>query len=297
MMWRIPVIIRVRAAGEPLVEQSDQKRKAEAFRRLHRSGSPLLLPNVWDPISARLFVEAGFDALATSSGGVAWALGYPDGEVAPWREVIEATRRIARAAQAPVSADIETGYGTTPAEVGEHVGEIIAAGAVGINLEDGLRGALRDTEDAVVRLRAAREAARQADVPIVINARCDAFHVQQTLSDERLAATADRCRRYVEAGADCIYLFGLRDAATIEKLVKIIVAPINVTGRPGMPDLPTLAKIGVARITLAAAPALVAMSDVAKLAGRLRANFDYADLEGVVTRPVAQKLFADRTGE
>jgi 2-methylisocitrate lyase-like PEP mutase family enzyme len=282
--------------GGAHVDKAEQIRMAEAFRRLHQPGRPLLLPNAWDPISARLFVEAGFEAVATTSGGVAWALGYPDGEAAPWPEVVAATRRIARAAKAPVTADIETGYGATPAEVGRHVGEIVQAGAVGVNLEDSFRGALRSVEDAAERLSAGRAAADREGVPIVINARCDAYHVQASAGIDIADAAAERCRRYLEAGADCIYLFGLRDPAIIERLAKAIGAPVNVTGRPGMPELKRLAEIGVARITLAAAPALVAMSGVAKLAEDLRARFDYESLEGSVTRAIAQKLFADRTG-
>src|SRR5215469_15893219 len=127
---------------------------ARSFLARHRARPVLLLPNAWDAMSGRLFVAAGFDALATTSGGVAWALGYPDGEAAPWAEVVAATARIVRAARVPVTADIEAGYGATPAEVGVHVAEIIETGVVGINLEDGLHGPIRGIEDAVARLGA-----------------------------------------------------------------------------------------------------------------------------------------------
>src|SRR5262249_34833531 len=151
---------------------------------------------------ARLFVEAGFDALATTSGGLAWALGYPDGERAPWDEVVAMTARIVRTAGVAVSADIEAGYGETPAEVGAHVAEIIAAGVVGLNLEDGLHGPMRTVEDASARIRAARAAADKTGVPIVLNARTDVFFLQQGDDRARLTETVARCKAYIAAGAD-----------------------------------------------------------------------------------------------
>src|ERR1700740_241778 len=141
------------------MDPAQQVQQAEIFRAKHRGPPLLLLPNAWDAMSARIFVAAGFEAVATTSGGVAWALGYADGEQTPWAEVVAATARIVRAARVPVTADIEAGYGETPAEVGAHVAEIIETGVVGINLEDGLHGPIRSTEDAVARLCAARAAA------------------------------------------------------------------------------------------------------------------------------------------
>src|SRR5438552_14314268 len=138
------------------MNQSEQANKAELFRAMH-SGPPLLvLPNAWDAISARIVVAAGFHAIATTSGGVAWALGYADGEAAPWDEVVAATARIARAVAVPVTADIESGYGATPDAVGRAIGDIVGAGAVGVNLEDGLRGGpapVRSVDDMVARIR------------------------------------------------------------------------------------------------------------------------------------------------
>jgi 2-methylisocitrate lyase-like PEP mutase family enzyme len=157
------------------MDRAQQTEMANSFLERHRAPPILLLPNVWDALSSRLFVAAGFDALATTSGGVAWALGYPDGEHAAWPEVVAATARIVRSAQVPVTADIEAGYGATPAEVAVHVAEIIQTGVVGISLEDGLHGPMRSIEDAAARLSAAREAARQEGMPIVLNARCRCF--------------------------------------------------------------------------------------------------------------------------
>ncbi|HEY7300717.1 MAG TPA: isocitrate lyase/phosphoenolpyruvate mutase family protein [Xanthobacteraceae bacterium] len=273
------------------MDKAQQINMAAWFRARHHASPVLLLPNVWDAVSARLFVDAGFEALATTSGGVAWALGYPDGERAPWSEVVAATARIVRSAQVPVSADIEAGYGAAPAEVAAHVAEIIDTGVVGINLEDGLHGGIRSIADAAARLSAAREAARKKDVPIVINARCDIFHLQHGEEPPRFDATVERCKAYLAAGADCIYPFGLRDAAIIADFVKAVGAPVNVTGRPGMPDAAALARIGVARITIASAPALVMMSGIQKLAAELRASGSFEMLNAPLRRPDAQKLF------
>ena len=273
---------------------AEQKQLADSFRARHRRKPVLLLPNAWDAMSARLFVAAGFDALATTSGGVAWALGYADGEQTPWREVVEATRRIVRTAGVAVTADIEAGYGATASAVGDHVAEIIASGVVGINLEDGLHATppMRSVEDAASRIRAARAAADRAGIPIVINARCDLYFHGLGSDAERFAETVARCRAYVEAGADCVYPFGLRDPGIIAALVEALAVPVNITGRPGMPDAAALEQLGVARITVATAPALVAMSAIRTLAEGLRATGSFEALAAPLRHPDAQKLFA-----
>ncbi len=277
--------------SEADVGRAQQVEMTNSFLARHRAPPVLLLPNAWDAISARLFVASGFDALATTSGGIAWALGYPDGEHAPWSEVVAATARIVRSAQVPVTADIEAGYGVTPAEVGAHVAEIIQTGVVGINLEDGLHGPIRGIEDAAARLRAAREAANKEGVPIVLNARCDIFQLQHGEESTRFASTVERCKVYLGAGADCVYPFGLRDPATIAAFVKAVDAPVNITGRPGMPDAAAFERMGVARITIASAPTLVAMSTIQKVATELRATGGFGILTATLRHPDAQKLF------
>jgi 2-methylisocitrate lyase-like PEP mutase family enzyme len=277
------------------MNRTQQAAMAAAFRARHREKPVLLLPNAWDGMSARVFAAAGFAALATTSGGVAWALGYPDGESAPWPEVVSATARIVRSVQLPVSADIEAGYAGTLAELAAHIHDIIQIGVVGINLEDGLHdGAIRTMDDAIGRLRAAREAANAEGIPICINARCDIYHTREMGDQNRFAAAVERCRAYIAAGADCVYPFGLRDAATIAEFVHAVAAPVNVTGRPGMPDAAVLERIGVARITVASAPALVAMSTVQRLATDLRTTGSFDGLTSVLRHPDAQKLFSEK---
>ncbi len=273
------------------MDRAQQRQQAVSFLDRHRAPPVLFLPNVWDALSARLFATAGFEALATTSGGVAWTLGYCDGEHAPWPEVVAATARIVRVAQRPITADIEAGYAATPAQVGAHVAEIIQAGVVGINIEDGIHGAMRSLEDAVARLRAAREAADREGVPIVLNARCDVFHLQAGENEARLAVAVQRSKAYLAAGADCIYPFGLRDLETIAAFVQAVGAPVNVTGRPGMPDVAALERIGVARITIASAPTLVVMAGMQRLAAELHTSRDFDCLKGAMSRAEAQKLF------
>lgn len=277
------------------MNSADQAHQAERFRGMHRGPSLLLLPNAWDAVSARIFVAAGFAAVATTSGGVAWALGYPDGEEAPWGEVVAATARIARAAAVPLTADIEAGYGDTPEAVGNSVREIIGAGAVGVNLEDGTpRGAtpIRTIADAAERIRAAREAARVAGVPIVINARTDLYLRNIGDPAARFDETVERGKAYLAAGADCFYPITLRDRETIGRLVKALAAPVNINVRAGLPSVAELEALGVARASTASAVALMAAATTRQIAQELKASGRFDALAPAMTQADAQHLFA-----
>ena len=275
------------------MNQAEQAQQAELFRNKHAGPRLLLLPNAWDAMSARAFVAAGFDAIATTSGGVAWSLGYADGEQAPWNEVVAATARIVRVAQVPVTADIEAGYGETPDAVMRSVTEIIEAGAVGVNLEDGTSHGpipIRSPENAADRLRAAREAAKAAAVPIVINGRTDLY--LRNIGDEvsRFDETVERGRAYLAAGADCVYPIGLRDPATIGRLVKALGAPININVRAGSPSVAELEALGVARASTASQLALMAMSMTRQVADELRATGRFDTLAPAMAQADAQHL-------
>jgi 2-methylisocitrate lyase-like PEP mutase family enzyme len=275
---------------------AEQAHRAEIFRDMHRGPSLLLLPNAWDGISARIFAVAGFPAIATTSGGVSWALGYADGEAAPWPEVVAATARIARVVPVPVTADIEAGFGDTPEDVGKSVAEIIRAGAVGVNLEDGTpRGAapIRTIADAARRIAAGREAARAASVPIVINARTDLYLRNIGDPTTRFDETVERGRAYLAAGADCFYPIGLRDPATIARLVKALAAPININVRAGLPSVAELQALGVARASTASAVALMAASTIRQIAEELKASGRFDALNPAMTQADAQHLFTD----
>jgi 2-methylisocitrate lyase-like PEP mutase family enzyme len=276
------------------MNSAEQAHQAELFRDKHRGKRLLLLPNAWDAMSARVFVAAGFDAIATTSGGVAWSLGYADGERAPWDEVVAATARIVRAARVPVAVDIEAGYGDTPDAVGRSVAEIIAAGAVGVNLEDGTpRGPvpIRSPADAADRIRAAREVAKAAAVPIVINGRTDLYLWNIGNEASRFDETVERGRAYLAAGADCVYPIRLHDPATIGRLVKALGAPININVRAGLPSVADLEALGVARASTASHLALMAMSMTRQIAEELRATGRFDKLVPAMGQADAQRLF------
>jgi len=282
------------------VNKSEQQRLAEDFRKLHRAPPILLVPNCWDPMSARIFEAAGFPAGATTSGGLAWALGYPDGEKAPWPEVVAATRRIVEAVRVPVSADIEEVYGDTPAAVGRNVAEIIRAGAVGVNLEDGTPRPdqpVRPIEEAAARIRAARAAAETESVPIVINARVDLYLKQVGDEASRFADTVRRAEAYLAAGADCIFPFALADLEVIRKLTTAVKAPINIVARAGTPPLRQLEAAGVARVSVASGPALSVISLIKRIATELRGKGEFDILHTDLKRIDAQQLFAKKEGD
>jgi 2-methylisocitrate lyase-like PEP mutase family enzyme len=225
---------------------------------MHR-GDMLVLPNAWDALSARIFQEAGCRAVATTSAGVSWSLGYPDGERVPWDEFVAATRRITRAVSVPVTVDFEGGFSQTDAELGERVREIIGVGASGINLEDsrGAAHSVMSLDIAAKRVAAARESAVREGVPIVINGRTDAY-LQAAFGGQPVSFpdVLQRCRSYLAAGADCVYPIGLADVSAIAQLVKELDAPVNIMGRPGSPTLPELRAAGVARVSAATSFAL-----------------------------------------
>jgi 2-methylisocitrate lyase-like PEP mutase family enzyme len=275
-----------------------QKQYAEAFRAAHRGPPLLLLPNAWDAMSARQFEAAGFPAIATTSGGVAWALGHADGEKTPWYEIVSATERIVRTVRVPVTADIEAGYGDTPDDVGKSITEILRTGVVGFNIEDSNARPdmpVRPIADAVARIKAAREAANAFGVSAVINARVDLYIKNVGDPATRLDETVKRAKAYLAAGADCIYPFGLADTDTIAKLVKALDgAPVNIVARPGIAAAAELDKIGVKRVSIASGATLAVMSLVKQIGEELFKTRAFDGIGHAMNRPEVQKLFEPR---
>jgi 2-methylisocitrate lyase-like PEP mutase family enzyme len=249
-----------------------QNDKAQHFRQLHSEPPLLALPNAWDVASAVIFEQAGFRAIGTSSAGIAASLGYPDGEKIGREEMLRAIERIAKRVAVPVTADVEAGYGRSPEAVAETVKGAIAAGAVGINLEDsnGKPDApLFDQTAQIERILAAREAARQAGVAIVINARTDVFLLKVGESHGRLAHAVQRANAYRDAGADCLFVPGVGDSKTIGQLAKEIQGPLNILAYPITPSVEELAKLGVARVSLGSGPARAALAVARSIAREL----------------------------
>ncbi|HYT81885.1 MAG TPA: isocitrate lyase/phosphoenolpyruvate mutase family protein [Gemmatimonadales bacterium] len=256
--------------------------KANALRRFHTAGPLLVLPNAWDAASARVFVEAGFPALATTSAGVAFSLGYADGERISRAEMLAAVARITARVAVPVTADLEAGYGAAPEAVAETARGAIAAGAVGMNLEDAREedgGALLDFALAVARVRAARDAADGAGVPLVLNARTDAFHPGALAPDRQLAEAVRRGNAFRDAGADCVFVPFVGDSDTIERLVKEIAAPLNILGGPNAPTLRELEALGVRRVTFGSAPMRATLGLVRRMAREWKEKGTYGTLE------------------
>lgn len=275
------------------VDRAAQVQRARRFRALHDRRRVLLLPNAWDAGSARVFASLGFDAVATTSGGVAWSLGYPDGEQAPLDEVLAAIGRIVRITPLPVTVDFESGYGDSPEAVAASVRRVIEAGAAGINLEDGIRHErLRDVDDAARRIAAARQAADEAGVPIVINARIDAWIIGGDATEgERTEETVRRARAYLAAGADGIYPIALARPQVIAALCAAIPAPVNIGANAGLPDLAELGRLGVARVSTATRLATVALSAAREAAEALRRTGRFDGLGATTGYESLQRLF------
>jgi 2-methylisocitrate lyase-like PEP mutase family enzyme len=275
-----------------------QKEKAEVFRRMHDRTRILILGNAWDVASARVFEEAGFRAIGTTSAGVAYALGYPDGELIPRDEMIAAVGRIAQNVSIPVSADIEAAYAGELKGVVETIKAVIDTGAIGVNLEDAIHpthGKLYEIPAAVERVRAAREAAVSAGVPIVINARTDVFLLGVGEANTRFDDAVRRANAYREAGADCLFVPGVRDAATIGALAKALNGPMNILAGPGTPPVPELQRLGVARVSVGSGPMRAAMSVTRKIAMELLGPGTYTGFGGdTISHPDANRLLARR---
>ncbi|HEY4904406.1 MAG TPA: isocitrate lyase/phosphoenolpyruvate mutase family protein [Candidatus Sulfotelmatobacter sp.] len=259
-----------------------EQAKAAALRNLHSGREILLLPNVWDVASARIVEESGFKAIATSSAGVAFSLGYPDGQVISREEMLAAIARIAKAVKVPVTADVESGYGKTPEDAARTARAVIDAGAVGMNLEDVASdsgAALVELPLQLEKIQAVREIADRVRVPLVLNARTDVYLLQIGDPATRYDETVRRLSAFRDAGADCVFAPGLRDAATIGKLVADLKCPVNILAGPGSPSVPELFKLGVARVSLGSGPMRAALGHLRRVATELKILGTYSVLD------------------
>lgn len=274
------------------------REKAETLRKLHQGPRLLVLANAWDVASARLIEAAGASAIASTSAGVAYALGYPDGQRISRAEMIDMVRRIAAAVAVPVSADVEAGYGPGADAAAETARAVVEAGAVGLNLEDMIEpGELLPVEQQVERIRAARAAAAKAGVPLVINGRTDAFAATAMPKADRPAEAIRRANAYLAAGADCAFVPFVADAETIGRLAREIRGPLNVLGVPGSPPVAELERLGVRRMSVGSGVARAAYGHARRVARELlekgtyesiaQAAVSYAELQELLDRPSA----------
>ena len=234
------------------VDKSTQINKARVLLSLHTQTALLVLPNIWNPIGARVLQAKGYPAVATASAAISASLGYRDGEKLKRSSLIDLTGRIARSVDVPVTADIEAGYGGTIADLAETINEVIDSGVVGVNIEDSfeVEGVLRPIEEQCQRISVARQVADRRGIPLVINARVDSF-LSSSFVDHG-DATEDavtRAKAYAEAGADCIYPIGPGDLETAAALRAGIELPINILVTPLAAPLKALETIGVNRVS------------------------------------------------
>jgi len=246
----------------------------------------LILPNGWDVPSARVFEDAGFPAIATSSAGMLVSLGYPDGEVIGRDEFVSAVGRIARALSVPLSTDVVAGFGNTTKDVLVTVKAILKIGAVGINIEDFTHATktLLPIERQVENVKAIRKLGETVGIPLVINARTDALRFAEGDEGARFKEAVRRATAYRDAGADCVYPMGLTDAASIANFVKALDFPINVMVRKGLPPISELERLGVARVSFGPGPSYAAMGLLKRIAKEVLEKGTYENLtEGAIT--------------
>jgi 2-methylisocitrate lyase-like PEP mutase family enzyme len=238
------------------------------FRQLH-DGDLLILPNAWDAGSARLIESRGAKAIATTSAGLAWSSGYPDGDALPIEQLLAAVRAIARIIYVPLTIDIEGGYSNDPAAVARLVARVLEAGAVGINIEDGAGS----PELLCAKIAAARKSAERAGIELFINVRTDVYLRNLAGDGDAVGEVGRRAERYRAAGCDGLFVPGLAHGAEIETIAAAIWSiPLNVMLVPGLPSNELLQARGVRRLSAGSAIAQAALGRVARLAGEFLAG-------------------------
>ena len=274
------------------MDHADLKTKAERFAQLHIDPDVLVLPNAWDVASAIILAETGFPAIASTSAGVAFSRGYPDGEVISRDEMLAEVQKMTERLEIPVTADLESGYGAEPEAVAETVRKAIDAGAVGCNIEDGTKegdSPLFDFNLGVERIQAGREAADEAGIPFVINARTDGF-IRMGRGADVLDDAIRRANAYYEAGARSLFIPGVADGQTIGRLTADIAGPVNILAGPKTPPVDELKALGVARISVGGSIARAAYTLARKAAEEMRDGGTFRYTENTYSNPELNAL-------
>lgn len=268
------------------MDLNTQKKKAEQFHKLHHDGNFLLLPNIWDPIGAALLQNLGYPAVATASYATAWTQGYLDGEQIPVDKLLYMVKQIAQSVSIPVSVDFERGFARYKAPLQQNVKDLIAAGAVGLNIEDKSNsGELVSLERQCDRIEWIKRAAEETGVPLFINARTDAYLLGDALSsEEKYEETLKRGLAYKEAGAHCIYPILMKDKDQIKNLVDALDMPININTIPGTPDLKTLKSLGVSRVSIGPGLFKLAFKAMKESAEQL---LDFEGVDQITQNPIS----------
>ncbi len=278
-----------------MATRTTQEVKAAIFQDLHKRQDLFILPNAWDAASARIFERAGFSAIGTTSAGIATSLGYPDGQQIPVREMMDSIRRIVSAVNLPVTADIEAGYSQNIEKILDVVREVLEIGVVGINFEDstGIKETpISDIPLQVAKIRAIRKMVAAAEKTLVINARIDLFYLGIYDIQRATEETIKRAHAYLDAGADCIFIFGVTDKELLHKLVKSIPGPVNLLAGAGMPPVAELKLMGVRRLSLGSGPMRATLGTLEQISQELLQDGTYKALtQKAVPYGEVQKLF------
>jgi 2-methylisocitrate lyase-like PEP mutase family enzyme len=241
------------------------------FRNLHRQpGQPLVLANIWDAGSARLVQSLGAKAIATTSAGVAWSLGYPDGNRLPFEKLAHVVRSIVDAVRVPVTIDVEAGYADDPWAVVERLKPVIHAGIAGINIEDGA-----DTPNILAKkIEALKQSFALLGVDVFVNVRTDVYLRNLSPDEKKVSETLRRAAMYRLAGADGLFVPGILDPTQIREVASGTELPLNVMAVPGLPSLPELASLDVRRLSAGSAIFQVLWQQLARLAQRFHTEGD-----------------------
>lgn len=268
------------------VEAMDQKGKAEQFRAMHHAPEILVLPNAWDAVSARIVEAEGFPAIATSSAGVAGVLGYPDGQQIPRAEMLFLIGRIAATVNVPVTADVEAGYDDPAATTRD----LIKAGVVGLNLEDMVGHELIPLAQQLETIRTVIGTARDAGIPIVLNARTDIFLARNGDETTRFDRALERLNAFHAAGADCLFAPGITDLETIGRLVSNLKGPLNILATVATLTVPDLQRLGVRRLSIGSGTSRVALAALQQFARQIRDKGTLTPLSTAVPYAEVQKI-------
>jgi 2-methylisocitrate lyase-like PEP mutase family enzyme len=265
-----------------IMNNISQKEKAEQFRELHHSGKMLVLPNIWNPLGALLMENLEYPAVATASASIAYTNGYNDGENIPFNDLLILLKKITKSVNLPVTADIESGYAENESQLRENIKLLIDTGIVGINFEDAdhKTDGLQPVGTQSSKIRLIRKVSDEMGIPLFINARTDVYVRGKSFAtaEAKFDEVMKRGVSYKEAGADGFFPITLTQEENIKKLIAQLKLPLNILTIPGIPDLKTLSKLGVARISLGPSLLKIAIRAMKELALQLK---DYGGLSSI----------------
>lgn len=274
------------------LQNNNSADKANLFKSLHHNDKILVLPNVWDPLGARLLESLGYNAVATASASIAFSNGYADGENIPFRDLISILKKIVESVKIPVTADIESGYASNIITLEENIKQLIDTGISGINIEDSLHddSNMVSVKTQYEKINCIRNTAIKMGVSIFINARTDVYIKANHLSaEEKLSEAIQRGKAYKDAGADGFYPIVLKEKESMKNIVQEVGLPVNVLLIPGIPDFEILQTIGIARVSLGPGFLKIAINAMKNIAEKL---LHYGSIQEVMENPITSDYLA-----